>query len=150
MSKTLTVGSETFEYPEQGTSPGWGEEATDWAVAISKTVATLSGPNDINTTTFSIADNQSCAQNVGTGASALTFSIAAVRAFTVDYSIIRGANAEVGQLNGVYNGSSWALSNDLTGDAGMAFQITAAGQVQYFSDTKGTGTMVYRARTIDQ
>lgn len=51
---------------------------------------------------------------------------------------------------GIWNGSAWSFSHSFTGDAGMDFEITAAGQIQYFSDSKGTGTITYRARTIDQ
>lgn len=149
MSKTLTIGSETFEYPEQGTSPGWGENATDWAVATTNKLGTLSGPNDINTTTFPIADSQSAAVDVGTGATSLLFSTSAVRSFEVSYSVIRGSDVETGTMEGIWNGSAWSFSHSFTGDAGMDFEITAGGQVQYFSDTKGTGTMVYRARVFD-
>lgn len=55
-------------------------------------------------------------------------------------------------MRGVYDGSSWTFSNgDIVGDAGVAFQITSSGQVQYFSDaTKGAGIIKFRAKTIDQ
>ena len=153
MSKSLTIGNETFQYPEQGTKPGWGEDATCWAVAVTNKLATLSGTNDINTTCVAIANNQSSAANVGTGASALSFPTALVRSFVVSYAVTRGAcccNVESGELDGVYNGTSWAFSNSQVGCAGVSFQITAAGQVQYFSDNSATGTIKFRARTIDQ
>lgn len=150
MSVSLTIGSETFQYPEPGTKPGWGEDATCWAVAATNRLATLSGANDINTTCVVIANNQCAAASVGTGASALKFATSAVRSFVVSYNVIRGTTVETGTMEGVYNCTSWAFSNVTTGCAGMSFQITNAGQVQYFSDCGCAGTIKFRARTIDQ
>ena len=150
MSKSLTIGNETFQYPEEGTKPGWGEEATDWAVAATNTLGTLSGVNDINTTCVVIANDQCTAASVGTGASALSFPTASVRSFVVSYAVTRGTTVETGEMEGVFNGTSWAFSNAITGCAGMNFQITNAGQVQYFSDCGCIGTIKFRARTIDQ
>ncbi len=150
MSKSLTVGNETFQYPEEGTKPGWGEEATGWAVAVTDTLGTLSGVNDITCTSVAIANNQACAANVGSGATALTFPTATVRSFVVSYAVTRGVSVESGEMEGVYNGSTWAFNLSSVGCAGMCFQITAAGQVQYFSDCGCTGTIKFRARTIDQ
>ena len=152
MSKSLTVGNETFQYPEQGTKAGWGEEATCWAVAVTNTLATLSGPNDINCTCVAIVNNQACAANIGTGASALSFPTSSVKSFEVTYAVTRGAcncYVESGTMEGIYNGTSWAFSHSHVGCAGMDFQITAAGQVQYFSDDSTAGTIKFRARTID-
>jgi hypothetical protein len=156
MAKTLTIGSESFLYPEQGTKPGWGEEATCWAVAVTNLLGTLSGPNDINTTCVAIANNQCTAANVGTGASALSFSNAAVRGFEVVYAVTRtdpccAVVSEYGTMEGNYNGTSWSFAHEHVGCAGMCFQITAAGAVQYFSDAcGGAGTIKFRARTTDQ
>lgn len=150
MSKSLTIGTCTFQYPEAGTKPGWGEEAACWAEAVTNKIATLSGPNDICTTSVSITNNQCTAANIGSGVSALSFSTSAVRSFVATYAVIRGSNAESGELEGVWNGTSWALTNSFTGCAGMCFQITTAGQIQYFSDCSSAGTIKFRARTIDQ
>ena len=150
MSKSLTVGNETFQYPEEGTKPGWGEEATCWAVAVTNKLATLSGVNDINCTCVVIANNQCSAANIGSGASALSFPTASVRSFVVSYAVTRGTTVETGEMEGVFDGTTWAFSNDITGCAGMSFQITNAGQVQYFSDCGCAGIIKFRARTIDQ
>jgi hypothetical protein len=150
MSVSLTIGSETFQYPQEGTKPGWGEEATAWAVAVTNKLATLSGPNDINCTCVVIANNQSCAQNVGTGASALSFPVSAVRSFEVCYAVTRGTSVESGQMYGVYDGSDWSFRHEHTDCAGVCFQITPTGQIQYFSTDDVAGTIKFRARTIDQ
>ena len=156
MSKSLTIGSETFLYPEQGTKPGWSEESTDWAVAVTNKLATLSGVNDINTTCVAVANNQCAAANIGSGASALSFPTSSVRAFVVSYAVTRtdpccAVTVESGEMEGVYNGTAWSFNHSHIGCAGMCFNITPAGQVQYLSDaTKGAGTIKFRARSIDQ
>ena len=150
MSKSLTVGSCTFQYPEEGTKPGWGEEATCWAVAVTNRLATLSGTNDINCTCVAVVNDQCTAASVGTGASALSFPTATVRSFVVSYAVTRGTSVEAGEMEGVYSGSAWSFAHNHVGCAGMCFQITAGGQVQYFSDCGCAGTIKFRARTIDQ
>ena len=150
MSKSLTIGNEAFQYPEEGTKPGWGEEATCWAVAVTNRLATLSGTNDINCTCVALANDQCTAANIGSGASALSFPTASVRSFVVSYAVTRGASVEAGEMEGVYSGSAWSFAHNHVGCAGMCFQITAAGQVQYFSSCDVVGTIKFRARTIDQ
>ena len=150
MSKSLTIGSCTFQYPEAGTKPGWGDDATCWAVAVTNKLSTLSGINDICNTTVCIANNQITAANVGSGTCALSFPVATVRSFVVTYAVLRGAVAEAGEMEGVYDGCVWSFAHNHIGCAGMCFQITGAGQVQYFSSCASVGTIKFRARTIDQ
>ena len=158
MSKTLIIGSCTFQYPEAGTKPGWAEAATDWAVAVTNTLGTLSGVNDLCITCVSILNCQCTAASVGTGVSALKFSTAGccgVRSFVVTYAVTRtdsccAITVESGNMEGAFNGATWAFSNEFVGCAGMAFQICDCnGQVQYFSDgTKGAGTIKFKASTL--
>jgi len=148
------VGSETYLYPVQGTNAGWGEEATDWAEAINDVVGTLFGPDDIANTNGVILDNQSTAQTVGSGSSALKFSSATVRSFEVDYVVTRvnvSTYVERGTMSGHYDGTNWTLQVESVGDAGMAFQISSLGVIQYFSDSgKGDGTITYSAKAKQQ
>ena len=159
MSKSLTIGSCTFEYPEAGTKPGWGEQATCWAVAVTNKLATLSGVNDICIRSFCIGCNQATAASIGSGLSALKFTTSGccgVRSFVVDYAVTRVCGGcttvEAGEMEGVFDGANWAFNHSFVGDAGVCFQICDSnGQVQYFSDNlKGSGKITYRARTIDQ
>ena len=159
MSKTLTIGSCTFQYPEQGTKAGWGEEATCWACAITTKVNSISGTNDIDLKTICIVNNKSVATNVGTGACTLSFSTSAVRSFEATYVVIRTDSCcviltESGTMTGNYNGTAcnkWNFSIEHVGCAGMCFTMTCAGQVQYFSDAcAGAGTMKFKASTIAQ
>ena len=156
MAKTLTVGSCTFQYPEQGSKSGWGEEATDWAVAVTARLGTLSAANDIDLTSVCIANNKACATNVGSGACTLSFSNTAVRSFEATYVVLRTDAccvilSENGNMSGSWNGTAWAFSVEQIGCAGMCFQISTAGQIQYFSDAcAGAGTMKFKASTIAQ
>lgn len=148
MSKQLTIGTETFLYPEQGTNPGWGEEAADWACAITTRVNSLSGPNDINLTSASIINSPCVSLNVGAGTTALKFPPSCVRSFEVSYNIVRGAYFESGSFNGFYNGSSWVTNQEFIGCAGVCLSITSLGQVQYRSSTIGSGTITFKAKTL--
>lgn len=156
MAKSITISGTTYQFPEQGTKAGWGEEATDAICAIASRLNTLSGANDIDLTTICINNDQCSALNVGTGACTLSFSNAAVRSFEATYSVIRtdaccSVSSETGIMVGIYDGTAWTFSVEHTGCAGISFDITCAGQVQYYTDsTKGSGTMKFKASTIAQ
>lgn len=149
MARTLTIQSCTFCFPENSANPGWGEVVTDWACKVTTVLSNIQGTNDILITTACIACNQACAASV----SLLSFSTTATRSFEVTYNVVRGACCNIvesGLMRGVYNGTSWCFTNScIAGCAGMSFQITNAGQVQYFSDNQGTGTIKFKASTFD-
>lgn len=153
MAVTLTVNGTPYEYPQNGENPGWGEDATAWAQAVTDVLNNLQGPGDILPTSFTIADNVTTFTNI-TG---LAFSTTSVRSFEIEYNVFRNDGttpiAESGLIHGVYNGTSWDISRDYTGEAGMTFQITNGGQFQYQSSSVGgtySGTMKFRARTLGQ
>jgi len=91
---------------------------------------------------------------VGSGAGALSFSNATVRSFEVDYVVTRTSGTsttESGKMFGSYDGVAWKFSTERVGDAGVDFQITSLGVVQYFSDTgPGAGTITYSAKAKQQ
>lgn len=111
-------------------------------------------------TSFTVVNNQVAAADV-TG---LLFAGASVRSFVVDYQIYRNTTgggatelAEAGQLIGVYKtvAGTWELTQaPVAGaeDSGVAFSITAAGQIQYTSTsitgTPASSTMKFKARTM--
>jgi hypothetical protein len=155
MSTNLTVGNETFAFPESGETPGWGEVVHDWAEAATDKLSSLSGTYDIPITTSSISDNQSTAANV-TG---LLFNSTVTRSFIAEYVVYRETDTptkirENGIITGVYDGSTgWEYSIKHIGDAGMDFIVTAAGQVQYYSSNmvgaSYSGEIKFKARTLD-
>jgi hypothetical protein len=156
LAKTITVGSCTFLFPEQGTKAGWGEVVTDTVCALATRLASISGANDIDLTTACICNNRSTATAVGSGAAALSFATSAVRSFDVTYVVVRTdaccvVLTEDGNMTGSYNGTAWTFNNEHTGCAGMCFQIASCGQVEYFSDAcAGAGTIKFTAFTIAQ
>jgi len=155
MAVTLTVGSNSHEFPENNEDPGWGEAVTAWAEDVTDVLGSVSGVNDKSITSVGILNNQSSPVNV-TG---LAFSVSAVRSFEAPYIVYRTNGTDVetesGILRGNYNSQSadWNFTYDRVGDAGVEFVITAAGQVQYYSDniTGGTytGLIKYKASTLD-
>jgi len=160
MAKTLQVGSQTFSYPENGENPstGYGEEATAWAEAISNTVNTLQGPNDITVSSFSLTNNQTTPADI-TG---LTFNVSTggILSVKVDYIIQRiydsGASVvvESGLIIGNFDGSNFRMSEESTGDdAGITISVTSTGQFQYISSNLANSTsnvIKFKASTIDQ
>lgn len=162
MSKPLVVNNKTFNYPTPGESPGWGEDATDWAEEVTGVLTNVYGTGDIRTSSASISNDTTNGTVLG-----LAFDTSTVRSAHITYAITRSgtvaavasSEVETGTLDIVYNGSTWEISRMATGDAGITeFTITSAGQVKYTSDDFGagspvtgySGTMKFRAAAFTQ
>lgn len=159
MPKTLIVNNTPYQYPKSGDEPGWGGEATGWAEAVTNVLSDLLGPNDILETAFNVANNQATFVDV-TGC---FFNAASVRAAEITYSVSRSSTAtpsgkvETGTIQLIYDGGApgWSISQgNILGDAGVQFQITSGGQLQYKSSNISAlnyvGTMKFRAKTLQQ
>lgn len=158
MSKTLIVDNTPYNYPTSGDEPGWGNDATGWAEAVTAVLNDLVGPNDILETAFNVANNQTSFTNV-TG---LVFNAASVRSADITYSLFRVSTAspsghtETGTIQLAYdNNLGWSINQgNILGDAGVLFDVTAGGQIQYKSTDIGAlnyiGTMKFRAKTLQQ
>lgn len=161
MAVQLIVNGNTYNYPEAGEDPQWGEDASAWAVAVTDTLSTLSGTNDILNSTATIANNVSVAADIN----GLLFNPTNVRSALIQYSVYRASsstllgNAESGVIELVYDnnassGSRWITSQIKNGDAGIVFSILDSGQVQYISTNIGAtsyvGTMKFSAKTFTQ
>lgn len=157
----LTVNNTTFNYPDPGTDPGWGQDATDWAVAVTETLNTLVSPADILETSFVINNNVS----VNTDINRMFFDAGTVRAANITYSVYRtsdtnpSGNIESGTIYITYDnaagvGNKWLLGQQKIGDAGVSFFITDAGQVQYKSTDIGStnyqGEIKFTAKALSQ
>jgi len=146
MSIPLTVQGVTFQYPVSGDEL-WGREATNWAIAVTNALTTLTVTGDIGPTTLAAINNN---VSTPTNVSQLNVSVANVRAFMVQYYVYRGRGSptneelvETGTLRAIYapSAGAWTLDNTYTGDSDVEFNITAAGQVQYTSSNiAGSGT----------
>ena len=158
MPRTLIVNNTPYQYPTSGDEPGWGGDATGWAVGVTNVLNDIVGPDDILETAFNVANNQSTAANV-TG---LIFNTASVRAAVIQYAIFRisdsnpSGQAESGEIHIVYdNLAGWSITQgDINGEAGVTFTILPSGQVQYTSTDIGStnyvGDMKFRARALQQ
>jgi len=162
MSKILQVGNDIFEYPQQGTGQGHGEDATAWAEAVTAALADFLGPNDILLTTQSIANGA-----VNQVISELSFNVGQVQHTNVEFLIIRNyldggvtsTNAvESGKIYGNYTGVDFRINIESVGDdTGVEIDVNASGQFQYSSTTQTTGgdayvssLLYFKAKTIDQ
>lgn len=157
----LTVNNNVYNYPDPGTDPGWGSEATDWAQAVTDVLNTLLAPSDILETSYIINNNI----NTPTDVNRLFFDPGVVRAANITYSIYRTSTAnpdgftESGVIylnydNAANPGLKWSIGQQKVGDSGVSFSVTDAGQVQYISnDINGTGysgTIKFLAKTLSQ
>lgn len=153
MPKPLTIAGTVFDYPLPGENPGWGEAATDWASAVTDALGTLQGPGFIPTTTASISDNVTSFTDI----LGFVFSISSVRSFSAPYSVVRtngtSSIVEEGVMKAVNDGTTWYFSIERSKDAGMTFNLTSGGQVQYKSTAVGgtySGTIKFQAQTFSQ
>jgi hypothetical protein len=154
----LTVGGVPYSYPENS-ELGWGENATDWAAAVTSQLNTLTVTGDITLTSFNLANNQvSMADIVG-----LSFDIGTILMGIIEYDINRSTDSfnysEGGFLLAVYNpiALTWQWNKYKAGTSGptvdgVQFNVTSSGQVQYTSDnisgTNYTGQIKFRARVL--
>lgn len=156
---SLTVNNTTFQYPDPGSDPGWGQDATDWATEVTNVLASLVSSDDILQTSYTINNNVSSATDVNR----LFFNPATVRAANIQYSVYRisssnpSGNVESGTIylnydNAAALGSKWSFTQQKNGDAGVVFSITDAGQIQYVSTDIGTsgysGVIKFTAKTL--
>lgn len=150
MAKNLSISGETFAYPENKDSPGWGVEATQWAEAVTNVLNGITSPFDILLTSANIANNQSTPANIP----GFKLPPTTIRTCTVEYSIYRrilpplatnyDEYVESGQLIFMHKtyplagNGSWEIVRTNGGnsgpDFGVEFTITSTGQVQYTSD----------------
>jgi hypothetical protein len=149
MSKKLTVGNESFDYPITGTN-NYGEGATDWSEAITDAVAEFFGPGDIRTTEAALANNTTA------DVSGLVFDTAYVQRVKVEGIITRKFNSnptktESFMIEGSYNTSEFNITVEFSGDDTEVELFMNGGQVRYTSaDVADTSEMTikFKASTI--
>ena len=159
MTKRLQIGKEVFDYPQQGTGAGYGEDATAWAEQVTKVLAEFSGPNDILLTQANLSNNQITPANI-TG---LLFDLGRVQHVIIEFLIkiiyhptliplTTAIKLESGQIIGNYDGIDFIINTRSAGEAGVTIGVNNLGQFTYTSDnlTNHEESVIYfRARTID-
>ncbi len=161
MPIALIVNGNTYNYPVAGEDPQWGDEASAWAEAVTDTLASLAGSDDILTTDATISNNIS----VETDVNGLLFNTATIRSAVINYAIRRTSTLnpsgviENGLIELVYDnnassGNKWLMTIHSNGNAQVSLSITDAGQVQYKSsdiDSAGyNGTITFNAKVFNQ
>ncbi len=153
MPKKLTVNGTVYNYPVPGDEQKWGEDGTAWAEAVTGILSTIVGDGFIPETTVTINDNVTTFTNI-LGAS---FNNAVSRSFKFNYAVSRtdggSTFVESGIIDGVYNGSEWDYSIRRTGNAGMDFNVTSTGQIQYKSSSIGgtySGDINFYANSVTE
>jgi|SRR5690606_24463687 len=137
----LKVNNVTFNYPDPGTEPGWGDDATGWAEAVTDALESLAPAGTLNEAQSAIDNNQ-----VNEEVNGLIFSSLLTKTATVLYRVERdtddiNALVEQGYLYILYDNGTWLMSREIsTGTpAGVQFDINGLGQVIYTS-TNLTGS----------
>lgn len=140
MALQLVVNGISYTYPIAGTNPQWGEDASEWAQAVTEVLSNLVGEFDILGTNFSL-DNNVDPANLITG---LSFSNSVTRSAEISYTIYRLAEdsgagltelSETGKINIIRRSTEdeWEFSQIKTGDAQVSFFINSDGTFSYTS-----------------
>jgi len=154
MSVRVTIKGRPFLIPQRK-ERGWGDEVTNWAIAISKAVDDLTVAGDIKLITVSVNNNQVAPIAVPN----LRFDTVVNRHAIIDYAVyrIKGSDelSQAGQIYLTYKSSAgtWEIADNTVGDAGIVFTVTSQGQVQYTTTNLTdvgtyTGKMSFRGRAF--
>jgi hypothetical protein len=157
--KTLIVNGVPYSFPEQGETPTWGKEVTDWATAITDTISGLASSYDLLNQVFLL-------QNTSTSLIDITnFALdsALVQGAIIDYSIRRTTDSqgafEAGTMYLSYNSfdpinQKWTISRTYGGDSRCTFYMTDAGQMQIaindiLAGSNFSGRLRYTVRALE-
>lgn len=146
MAKLIVRGQE-FNYPDPGREPGWGEDATEWANAVTEAIGILISGGDIPKAQATLTTNTIVPDAVNN----LAFVSAQTRQADVMYVIKRGSLQENGRLTLSFETSSWLITREFSGDdVGVVFTVSPTGQVLYtLNNTPAlNATMYFRAITL--
>lgn len=160
MSRTLTINfkSESFQFPDNRDSAGWGTEVTDWAQATTDTLNGIVSAGDVLTAYAPINNNQSSAASV----LGLAFDPLTVRGAILEFTIYRSTTG-VGAQEKVEAGTAYITYKSIAGTfdltvvgssgSGVTLSIDSLGQMKYVSDnmtpsTGYSGKITFRARAF--
>lgn len=135
MSKELIINNTTFNYPSAGEPPGWGEDATGWAEAVTDAISSISGYNTVYEAQMTIPASVGVPADVIT----LAFNSTVVHSAEINYRCFRKTDTvrpiETGIISVLYNPSTamWDISQKITvgGGTGISFTIDTTGQIKY-------------------
>ena len=139
MGILLNINNQTFDYPIEGSEPGWANDASGWAEAATVAIASLSGSGTVYESRITIPATQATATVIPN----LAFSKNIVGSAEINYRIFRKTDsiqaAETGMISVMYNSSTatWDLSQLITvgGSSLVTFSIDSSGQIFYIAST---------------
>lgn len=157
MPKIVIVGTEEFEIPLEGENGNYGEQVSDWIVAVSDSLTTVLQPNDIVRTSASILNNIS----VATPVAGFLFDSSEVVSINAEFTVTRTTDfpavtlVQSGIIEGNYDGSTWIITIRSVRDAGVLFDITNSGQITYTTPVPMTGTnysgeILFKAKVFNE
>lgn len=149
MSIPLQIQGTTINFPESSASPNWSPGIIQFAQATATALSGLTGPFDVSPFSFILTSDV----NTNVNLTNLNFPTTSVRSAIITYNIERVNSSptttqyETGLIEIVYNGTTWDMTRDSTGQIlnGSSipfntFSITNLGQVQFSTITLGAGT----------
>ena len=143
----LIVKGQSFNYPDPGREPGWGEDATEWAKAITEALSEVLSGGDIIKAQATLNTDTTVPDSVNN----LAFVSTQTRQADVMYVIKRGSLQENGKMTITFENSSWLVTREFSGDdTGAVFTVSPTGQVLYtLNNTPAlNATMYFRAITL--
>jgi hypothetical protein len=143
----LIVKGQSFNYPDPGREPGWGEDATEWAKAITEALSEVLSGGDIIKAQATLNTDTTVPGSVNN----LAFISTQTRQADVMYVIKRGSLQENGKMTITFENSSWLITREFSGDdTGAVFTVSPTGQVLYtLNNTPAlNATMYFRAITL--
>jgi len=154
MTKKLQVGDETFDYPITS-DINYGEDASDWADAVTEALKTVQNPGDIPVTEAALVGTSDGTFTTGT-IPGLNFDTSFVQRILVEGQITREfvsdpTDVESFTVNGVYNGSEFKIAASYAGDDTEVELDVTGGQFTFKSldDVNTTSiTIKFKAKTI--
>lgn len=135
MGTPLTINNNVYDFPTPGEEPGWGNDATEWAKAITDALASLVPAGTLNEAQSAIDNNQ-----INQEVSGLLFSFLLTKTATVLYRLERDTASmsplvEQGYLYILYDNGVWLMSREISAGTptGVQLDIDSSGQVRYTS-----------------
>lgn len=156
MSKSLVINNETYTFPDNRDSAGWGTDVTAWSVAVTDTLNRIIPSGDIISSSALINNGASA-----TPITDLFFDPTLVRGIIIEFTIYRvttGAGAqekvETGTAYISYKPVAATFDFSVVGSSGsgVTLSIDNTGQVKYTSDSMTgssySGKINFRARVF--
>jgi len=140
----LNIGGQSYNYPDPGREPGWGEDATAWAEAVTEAIGSSFAAGDIRGSVD--LPPAATATNVE---SMLINSVDSV-AGEVLYYVSGPTQFQTGKLTLTRTSSNWRLTREYVGDSiPLILTVTSSGQIQYTLGGSDTLTIKFRFSTVE-